>query len=133
MNSLTTLYLIELVGKDKFVNATGIVNLFRGLGCFIGPFIAGELINNNILRLKLNFSLCLIIKGMISERFGIIEAFIYAAGCFSLGFLLSFIISFEGKVLKIISKVYKKDKNNNNSNNSSDLNSNFELVVTPPN
>ena len=36
MNSLTTMYLVDIVGLKKFGNATGIVNLFRGFGCFIG-------------------------------------------------------------------------------------------------
>ena len=42
MNSLTTMYLTDLVGNKKFSNATGIVNLFRGFGCFLGPFLAGN-------------------------------------------------------------------------------------------
>ncbi len=42
MNCLTTSYLCELVGVKKFGNATGIINLFRGFGCFLGPFIAGK-------------------------------------------------------------------------------------------
>jgi MFS family permease len=41
MNSLTTMYLCELVPMSRFGNATGIVNLFRGFGCFLGPFLAG--------------------------------------------------------------------------------------------
>jgi MFS family permease len=41
INSLTTPYLVELIGKEKFANATGIISLFRGFGCFIGPFLAG--------------------------------------------------------------------------------------------
>jgi MFS family permease len=43
MNSLTTMYLCDLVGLKLFSNATGIVNLFRGFGCFLGPFLAGKL------------------------------------------------------------------------------------------
>lgn len=42
MNSLTTMYLCELVGLKKFSNATGIINLFRGFGCFLGPFLGGN-------------------------------------------------------------------------------------------
>lgn len=42
MNSLTTAYLLDIVGIEKFGNATGIVNLFRGVGCFSGPIIAGK-------------------------------------------------------------------------------------------
>ena len=41
MNSLTTMYLCDLVGLAKFSNATGIINLFRGFGCFLGPFLGG--------------------------------------------------------------------------------------------
>lgn len=36
------MYLVDLVGLEKFNNATGIVNLFRGFGCFIGPYAAGN-------------------------------------------------------------------------------------------
>jgi hypothetical protein len=43
MNCLTTMYLCDLVGLSRFSNATGIINLFRGFGCFLGPFLAGEL------------------------------------------------------------------------------------------
>jgi hypothetical protein len=39
MNSLTTMYLVDIVGLKKFSNATGIVNLFRGFGCFIGKIL----------------------------------------------------------------------------------------------
>ena len=42
MNSLTTAYLLDIVPLDRFGNATGIINLFRGFGCFIGPYIGGE-------------------------------------------------------------------------------------------
>ena len=42
MNCLTTMYLCDLVGLARFSNATGIINLFRGFGCFLGPFLAGE-------------------------------------------------------------------------------------------
>lgn len=36
------MYLVDLVGLENFNNATGIVNLFRGFGCFIGPYAAGN-------------------------------------------------------------------------------------------
>jgi hypothetical protein len=26
---------------EKFSNAMGILNLFRGIGCFLGPFLGG--------------------------------------------------------------------------------------------
>ena len=41
MNSLTTAYLVDLVGVEKFGNATGIINLFRGIGCSMGPVLGG--------------------------------------------------------------------------------------------
>lgn len=44
MNSLTTAYLVDLVGVEKFGNATGIINLFRGIGCSLGPVIGGNFI-----------------------------------------------------------------------------------------
>ncbi|RNA00648.1 monocarboxylate transporter 2 [Brachionus plicatilis] len=42
INCLPTKYLVDLVGSEKFRNANGITNLFRGLGATIGPFIAGN-------------------------------------------------------------------------------------------
>jgi hypothetical protein len=42
MNSLTSVYLVELVGLEKLTNSTGIISLFRGLGCVIGPYIGGS-------------------------------------------------------------------------------------------
>ena len=42
MNCLSTPYLIEAVGSSKFGNANGILNLFRGVGCFFGPYLAGK-------------------------------------------------------------------------------------------
>ena len=42
LNCLTTMYLVDMVGMPKFNNATGIINLFRGFGCFIGPFLGGK-------------------------------------------------------------------------------------------
>lgn len=45
MNSLTTAYLLDIVGIERFGNATGIVNLFRGIGCFSGPLIAGFILD----------------------------------------------------------------------------------------
>jgi hypothetical protein len=41
MNCLTTPYLKDIVGMEKFSNAMGIVSLFRGFGCFLGPFLGG--------------------------------------------------------------------------------------------
>lgn len=45
MNSLTTAYLLDMVGLEKFGNATGIINLFRGFGCSVGPFIGGAIVD----------------------------------------------------------------------------------------
>ena len=52
MNSLTTMYLVDIVGLKKFSNATGIVNLFRGFGCFIGKIFAlfSEIFTENLHR-----------------------------------------------------------------------------------
>lgn len=41
INSLTTPYLVDIVGSEAFANANGILNMFRGLSCIFGPFIAG--------------------------------------------------------------------------------------------
>lgn len=41
LTSLSSAYLMDLVGNEKFSNATGIINFSRGLGCFIGPFTSG--------------------------------------------------------------------------------------------
>jgi hypothetical protein len=43
MNCLATPYLVEIVGSKKFSNANGILNMFRGIGCMFGPYIAGKL------------------------------------------------------------------------------------------
>jgi MFS family permease len=43
MNCLATPYLVASVGSDKFSNANGILNMFRGIGCIIGPYVAGYL------------------------------------------------------------------------------------------
>lgn len=56
MNCLSTPYLIEAVGSSKFANANGILNLFRGLGCFFGPYLAGKKIFNFYIILFLNYA-----------------------------------------------------------------------------
>jgi MFS family permease len=43
MNCLATPYVVAIVGADKFSNANGIINMFRGFGCITGPYIAGYL------------------------------------------------------------------------------------------
>lgn len=72
INSLTTMYLVQLVGLKKFNNATGIVNLFRGLGCFLGTPIGG----------------------FISTKTGnILNSFLYSGICFSVGLFFTLLIS----------------------------------------
>lgn len=86
INSLTTMYLVELVGLKKFNNATGIVNLFRGFGCFLGAPIGG----------------------LISTQTGsILNSFYYSGVCFSVGFVLTALVSFG----KLISQCCCKKKN----------------------
>ena len=71
-NSLTTMYLVELVGLEKFINATGIVNLFRGFGCFLGPFISG----------------------LIADRFKNKDVvFLFAGICFFVGLIFTSLVS----------------------------------------
>lgn len=41
MNILPNKYLDEAVGSLRFNNALGIVNLLRGIACFLGPYIGG--------------------------------------------------------------------------------------------
>lgn len=71
VNCLTTMYLCDLVGLGKFSNATGIVELFRGFGCFLGPFLAGE----------------------IASRFGEVECFFFSGACFATGLFFSMLAS----------------------------------------
>jgi len=75
MNSLTTMYLCDLVGLKKFSKATGIINLFRGVGCFLGPVLAGY----------------------ITELFGgnQIICFYFMGALFLVGFALSAMVSFQ--------------------------------------
>ena len=50
MNCLMTPYLTEIVEPKKFGNSVGILNLFRGFGCFLGPYLSGsfELVQLNL-------------------------------------------------------------------------------------
>lgn len=89
MNSLTTMYLCDLVGVKCFANATGIVNLFRGIGCFIGPYIAGVIAGKN-------------------EQYT--HVIYFAAICFSVGFALTFTISFS----ELFTKICIKGRSNEN-------------------
>lgn len=43
MNSLTSVYLCDIVGLEKLTNSFGIMSIFRGFGCLLGPFIGGIL------------------------------------------------------------------------------------------
>lgn len=79
MNSLTTMYLVDIVGLKKFSNATGIVNLFRGFGCFIGPAAGGWVADN---------------------LGGPVKAFYYSAGCFTVGLALALVVSFGAMCCK---------------------------------
>lgn len=69
---VTSLYLIDFVGIEKYSNANGIVSLFRGIGCMLGPFIGG----------------------LIADEFGAAMAFYFAAGCFIMGTIFSAIPTF---------------------------------------
>lgn len=42
VHSLSTPYLVEIVGSNKFRNANGILNTMRGFGAVLGPFFAGK-------------------------------------------------------------------------------------------
>lgn len=42
MNCLATPYIVDVVGSNNFSNANGILNMFRGFGCIVGPYIAGN-------------------------------------------------------------------------------------------
>ena len=42
INCLTSFYILETVENfSEFGNANGIINMFRGLGCFFGPILTG--------------------------------------------------------------------------------------------
>lgn len=90
MNCLTTMYLCELVGLKKFSNATGIINLFRGFGCFLGPFLGGKFKfvekKNNLFLLK--------IPGEVVKFFGKANFCFFSAFCFIIGTVLASLVSF---------------------------------------
>ncbi|RNA31636.1 monocarboxylate transporter 3-like [Brachionus plicatilis] len=69
VHSLSTPYLVEIVGSNKFRNANGILNTMRGIGAVLGPFFAG----------------------MLSERFNsIFYSFIFAGSSFLIAVVFSF-------------------------------------------
>lgn len=98
MNCLTTMYLCDLVGLAKFSNATGIINLFRGFGCFLGPFLAGS----------------------IANRFGSVNCFFFSGICFVAGLVLTFLVSFSTIIRKCLGK--KKDVDVKNADETVSLN-----------
>lgn len=90
MNSLTTMYLIDLVGTKKFSNATGIINLFRGFGCFLGPFLAG----------------------LVADKFGDVSSFYFSGCCFIVGSVFAILVSF----MKLIKQRCLNKSNEDNEN-----------------
>ena len=42
MNTLTTVYLVEIVGSANFNNGIGLLSFSRGIGCIIGPYVTGK-------------------------------------------------------------------------------------------
>lgn len=88
MNMLPNAYISEVVGRVKFDNAFGIINLFRGIACGLGPYLGGVLAD------KLNMYHA---------------AFYFSAFCFSLGCLMSLC---AGLVIKFKSMCVKKTKAN---------------------
>ena len=87
MNSLTTMYLIDLVGMKKFSNATGIINLFRGFGCFLGPFLGG-----------------MIAKELEARKYDLSYTFYFSAICLSVGFVLTLLVSFGSMIKSCMNK-----------------------------
>lgn len=71
--TLCTPYLCDIVGLEKFGNAMGIVNLFRGVGCFIGPYIGG----------------------LIADKYSMVKSFYFCGGCYFVGFIFSAAVSFS--------------------------------------
>jgi len=89
MNSLTSVYLCEMVGLENLTNSTGIISMFRGLGCFLGPFLAGVIAN------KMGSS---------------VSAFIFSGIMFSIGVALVFLIT----IVKLIRGCLGKGSKSNN-------------------
>lgn len=73
MVTVTTNYLMDIVGQEQFSNAMGIVSMFRGVGCSIGPFAAGA----------------------IADRYDKVISFYYSGCCFVVGCILSAVVSFS--------------------------------------
>lgn len=97
------MYLCDLVGLNRFSNATGIVNLFRGFGCFLGP----------------------VLSGLIADKFDEFKCFYFSAICFVVGLALSLMVS----LLSVIqNRCLKRDESEIQVkviNDESDLNKNL--------
>lgn len=92
MNCLMTPYLMEIVGPEKFSNSVGILNLFRGFGCFLGPVLAG----------------------VISDKLKIIlAAFYYSTICLIIGGAFALLVS--------LGSVIKKCRNKDNKETEIDM------------
>ena len=88
-NLLVNFFLIKF-----FPVIIGIVSLFRGIGCFAGPFIGGLIADNEYIGE--------LIKESKSNTMSI--AFYFCGACYFIGFVFSAIVSF--------SPVKKAEKNN---------------------
>lgn len=100
MNSLTTAYLVDLVGVEKFGNATGIINLFRGIGCSIGP----------------------IFGGMLADKTSIEDTFYFSGVCFVIGSIFTTLASFLELIKKTCMKNTRTVEVNNNDNRMKNMN-----------
>lgn len=75
LNSITSIYLCEIVGLEFLSNSFGILCVFRGVACLIGPFIAG----------------------IISDFSGkLTSAFIFTGCQYAIGLLFSILATFTG-------------------------------------
>ncbi len=83
MNCLANSYINEIVSRAKFNNAFGIINLFRGFACFLGPYIAAN------------------VQKAFDDSHE--AAFYYGGGCFAMGALMSLVVG--------VITALKKDKN----------------------
>ncbi len=73
MNCLANSYINEVVARAKFNNALGIVNLFRGIACFVGPYAGGQI--------------------QVAASGNHVAAFYLSASCFALGALMSLVVT----------------------------------------
>ena len=126
MNCLSTPYLIETVESSKFGNANGILNMFRGVGCFFGPYIAGKKILYSFSYLQFQMIQLFIFNllGQLSEKTNsIFPSFLFAGVSYGIAFVLSLIVTIYTFVKNRRSKdsdqqianrpLYNKKKNSN--------------------